>query len=274
MSNSKPRNPTETQPTLHASSTNTSSKSPSRSKSKTPHTFKLCHAGFRNEYRKLLPAQKEEMYYQQDHKWSHKEICFAHKVLPELQKHNLCPNQVSSFDHTKEHYSPLIYGCTDTTCNEIGKDWIKKYNLKKRFCVDMKQLNIEFSTKNKNMDELWMEIYDAEKNKVMIKQRLKLMKLMAGNIKRFTQPLTQKDVVCTVSFGKTEIFMVIHESEPRVVMSIGIRKDDWNKYGEVQMIEKLKAATDVAPFWYQSWGVQGIQEVFYIVFIWYLHCFY
>lgn len=275
MSNSKPRKYTRTPSNSSPSSTNTKSKSLSRSKSKskTPHTFKLCHAGFRNEYRELLPAQREEMYYRQDHKWSYKEICFAHKVLPMLKKYNLCPNQVPSFDHNKEHYSPLTYGCTDTTCNKIGREYITKYNLRKRFCVDMKSLNIGFSTKNKNMESLWMEIYDAEKNKVLIKQRFKLMKVMAGNIKRFTQPLTQKDVVCSVAFGKTEIFMVIHEEQPRVVMSIGVRKDDWDRYGQVEMTQKLKAATDVAPFWYQSWGVQGIQEVFYIVFILYLHCF-
>ena len=80
MSNAKPRKYTRNPSNPSPSPTNTKSKSLSRAKSKTPHTFKLCHAGFRNEYGKLLAAQKEEMYYQQDHKWSHKEICFAHKV--------------------------------------------------------------------------------------------------------------------------------------------------------------------------------------------------
>ena len=62
------------------------------------------------------------------------------------------------------------------------------------------------------MDDLCIAIYDANKHCMVNKQRYKLMKLVAGNIKRYTQPLTQKDVICSVVFGKTELFMVIHEA--------------------------------------------------------------
>ena len=61
-------------------------------------------------------------------------------------------------------------------------------------------------------------------------------------------------------------------------MSIGVRKDNWAKYGKIEMSNdpKTKMATDVAALWYQAWGLSGIQEVFYMIIykLLSLHCFY
>ena len=237
-------------------------------KSKSPVTYQLSHTQFREEYRRLLLSKKESLYHRMDNKWNYKEVCFQHIILPMLQKYNLCPNQILSFNPSKETYSALTYGCTTTNCGKIRDEYIKKYNMRKRFCVNMRTLRIGWSSKNKNMDDLWLEIYDAERHVIKVKRSFKLMKLMAGNIKRYTQPSTQKDVVCSAAFGDTELFMVVHDSDPRVVMSVGVRKDDMDNYGVVQIpqdAEGKKQAgmpADVASLWYQCWGIQGIQEVF------------
>ena len=44
-------------------------------------------------------------------------------------------------------------------------------------------------------------------------------------------------------------------------MSIGVRKDNWAKYGKIEMSNdpKIKIAIDVAALWYQAWGLSGIQ---------------
>ena len=84
-----------------------------------------------------------------------------------------------------------------------------KYNMRMRFCVSMKWLDIGWSSKNRNMDDLCIAIYDANKHCMISEQRYKLIKLMAGNIKRYTQALTQKNVICSVVFGKREFMLRI-----------------------------------------------------------------
>ena len=81
-----------------------------------------------------------------------------------MNKHHLSPNQVPSFDANKDDYSPLSLPCTDTSCNKISCDFIDKYNMRKRFCVSMKSLDIGWSSKNRNMDDLCIAIYDANKH--------------------------------------------------------------------------------------------------------------
>lgn len=239
---------------------NTSTKIKSKSRCKKKTTYQLSNKEFRVEYRDKLSLN-------QDHELKHKEICFQHVLLPILQKYHLCPNQVPSFKSNEDYYSPLSLPCTNTSCKKISHDYIFKYNMKKKFCVTMRSLNIGWSLKTKNMDDLCLEIYDANKHCLIVQHKYKLMKLIASDIKRYTQPFTQKDVVCSAVFDKTELFMVIHESKPRVVMSIGVRKDNWAKYGKVQISNNrkkdpnLQPQSDVDLSWYLAWGLSGIQEV-------------
>lgn len=230
-------------------------KSKSRSKAQNNNYYQLSNQQFRAEYRNKFSNK-------QDHEWkNHKEICFQHVLLPLLHKYHLCPNQVPSFESNKYHYSPLSLPCTDTSCNKISGEYIVQHHMKKRFCVTMRSLNIGWSSKNKDMDDLCVEVYDANKHCMISQQKYKLMKLMARDIKRYTESLTQKDVVCSVVFDKSELFMVIHESKPRVVMSIGIRKDqNWANYG-IKKDQNFQPPSDIATLWYKAWGLSGIQEV-------------
>ena len=121
----------------------------------------------------------------------------------------------------RHHLLPQNQKTNNAAANcSIIKSLVQKHSIYK--AISMKSLNLSYSTKNAAMSDLNISIFINSQQ--IASHRIKCLKLMAGAIKRYTQPTTTKQVVCTSGFGEGELFFCLNES-PYIVISAGLRRD-------------------------------------------------
>ena len=223
-------------------------------------SFILGNEQFRNKYRDILPTKRHNNNNNNNNNnndtmpWYHKQCCFLHVIAPLIICH---------FKNNKNINLSLLNNCG---CQSIGCykfDNLNISNLYKISHISLYDLSLYFGTKNSLMSNILFKIYSKQSGKELNKC-YRLLKRMAGGMKRSTQPKTQKHIIATPSFNNTRlIFKLINNNKYKLYFSIGIQKKyllQFNQLFNNNNNNNNNNNDDIAYWWYQNWSTHGVIE--------------
>eukprot|EP01084_Bolivina_argentea_P175515 303925_1 len=190
----------------------------------------LAKQQFRSEYKKLLANAKNQRKTQH---WSHKCLCLMHDIYPIAQ--NTVNTQIPS-----SHFN--ICQCGDYK-SKIANDAVYRIGLN----TILSQGGYKY--KNAHFTDLVFKINGHS-------YTINLLQMMAGEIKKSTQPCTRKKILGTGTFF-SGAFILKLGSDCYVEWRLKTR------YAKKQVMVSADAncrRADVAEWWYQCWGVHGLRE--------------